>query len=719
MPARFRTTSILQNDAVECGAAALACVLAYHGRHVPLDQLRDECGVTRDGSNAAGIVAAARHHGLIAAGYRMEPAELDELPGPSVLFWEFNHFLTYEGRDAKRVFINDPATGRRTITPDELDAAFTGVALAFEPGPNFEPTPAPPGPARAMLWRLRQHRTEAIFAAVTGIVLAVPTVLAAGVVRSLFDVFPSVTNPPRSLAIAIIIIAILIRVFASAILRDVIARSATKSSVVSGGALFWRVLRLPLTFFQHRHPHEAATRIDTQSDASWRFAEHAIPAVAACVTGFVLSAMLFALVPAMGLASIVGALLAGLAIGLTGIKGDAGRAPLELARADAVAHSALRRFEIMKASAREADTFVRVQGWHVRAEAASQQDASERAGAMGVAAASPLFVFAAVVVAGAPLLLDGFISSGMLAAGLVLSAGISAAVNVLAPIPALASRLAHESRRQSEFTRQPGDQLFDDENPAITMTAATRRLKGFIELRNVTFGFNRLESPLLENLTLTVNPGEMIAIVGASGSGKSTLARLIAGLISPWSGEIFFDGAGRDRLPRTLLANSVAVVDQDVWLFNGTVRENITLWDSTVPDDAVQRAAKDAAIHDRITRRRGGYNAPVWDAGANFSGGQRQRLAIARALAMDPTVLILDEATSALDPGTEREVLDAVRRRGCTCILVAHRLSAVRDCRRVVVLDQGTITQQGRHEQLIEEDGPYARLMRDTEALAP
>jgi ABC-type bacteriocin/lantibiotic exporter with double-glycine peptidase domain len=242
---------------------------------------------------------------------------------------------------------------------------------------------------------------------------------------------------------------------------------------------------------------------------------------------------------------------------------------------------------------------------------------------------------------------------------------------------------------------------------------STRRLRGRVELENVTFGYSPLDKPLLTGFSLTVGPGQQVALVGGSGSGKSTVSRLISGLYAPWEGSIRIDGRRLEDIPRGALAASVSFVDQDVFLFEGTVRDNVALWDPSIPDDAVVAALQDASLYEVVTRRPGGIHSRVEQDGRNFSGGQRQRLEIARALVRRPSILVLDEVTSALDAETEQTVMDNLRRRGCACVVIAHRLSTVRDSDEIVVLDHGSVVERGRHEALVAAGGPYAALVRE------
>jgi len=728
-----RTPTILQLEAVECGAAALSMVLAYHGRHVPLEQMRVDCGVSRDGSKASGLLRAARGHGLVARGFRKEPRELADLPLPAIVFVNFNHFVVLEGFDGGRACVNDPARGRRSIDAVEFDQAFTGVVLTFERGPGFTPGGHAPSVLRSLRQYLDGFRGSIAMAFFVGLMLVlpglvIPYLLGRFVDEVLVAKLEGVALPLLAgLAIAALARSVLLAIQAK-FLMDLFGRAARYSARM----FFSRALALPMTFYSQRSAGEIAARVDLNE----RVAETISRDFATLALDLLTAGFFLALMVRMDarLTLIVACCMALELLAWHGLARRTGEISQELSvqagKLAGMATGGLSNIESIKAGGQETALFRKWLGLQVQFLNASIRAQrltlllGQAPALLGLVAHLSVLGFGAFLIVRA-----GGFSVGDLVAFQLLLASFSAPVHALfahtqklqtlrGDLARLDDVLHHQPEVGMESeTRKPGtDPAFPKSgksgtDPTFRKAGAVPGFRGGLEFRNVTFGYNKGEAPLVQDFCLTLAPGGRVALVGASGSGKSTLARLAAGLYPPWSGEILFDGRPRAEHDRALLADAVAYVDQDVALFEGTVRENLTLW-RDAPESALQAALRDASIDSEIMHREGGLDAPLQEGARNLSGGQRQRLEIARALVRDPALLILDEATSALDPVSEAAVEANLRRRNVTCMVVAHRLSTVRDADEIVVLEGGRVIERGRHEELASRPGSrYAALV--------
>jgi NHLM bacteriocin system ABC transporter peptidase/ATP-binding protein len=491
-------------------------------------------------------------------------------------------------------------------------------------------------------------------------------------------------------------------------------RSETKLAITATGRFLWHIIRLPIEFFTQRYAGEITSRISSNN----RVADVMTGQLAVSVIGL-FTAILYVVIMlyydvVLTVIGVTLSLLNMIVLRLISRRqaDESQRALQESGKLNATAMGGIQCIESIKASAREADFFSRWAGYQAKAASAEQRLASSAAMLQAIPICLELLSAALVLGVGGWWVMDGKLTIGMLVAFQTLLWSFTAPIHYLIQLGGMIQRLVGDMRRLDDVANYDIDAGFAVSGEGGVRGGAQRRLSGFVELRNVTFGYNRREEPLLKNFSLRLSPGDRVALVGGSGSGKSTIAKLVSGLYRPWEGQILFDGAPRETLPRELLANSFSMVDQDIFFYEGSVRENLSLWDRTLPDQAITRAAKDACIHDEVASRRGGYASKVEEGGRNFSGGQRQRLEIARALTIDPTVIVMDEATSALDAATEKIVDDNIRRRGCTCVIVAHRLSTIRDANEIVVLERGVVVQRGTHENLINVEGPYQRLIR-------
>lgn len=716
---RLRTPVMMQLEATDCGAACLGIVLAHFGRWVSLEEMREACGVGRDGSSAEDLVRAARRYGVEGVGWRREVHQLATMPLPLVLFWGFNHFVVLEGIREDRWFLNDPAVGHRVVDRDTIDRDFTGVALTFEPGEAFRPGGDPPGVLRRLWPWLREFKASLVFAALCGLLLVLP-MLALPLLLPVFvdHVLGGGQADWGDAVVGAMVAAGGVTWLLTWLQVRSLRKLAVRLSIKQSDRYITRLLRLSMQFFAHRFAGDLASRIQLID----KVAEVGAGQLTGLAIELLMSIAFLALMLVWDLP------LALVVVGLGALCLSAMRMMVRLRRdqnhqlrreqglLQGVGMAGLHAVDTLRATARE-DDFFSLWGGHQASELQARQKFAE----LGhVALALPglfhLLGAAAVFGIGGWRVMSGEMSVGTLMGFYVL------AVNFLNPIGRFAQfsdqleTLEADLQRLDDVFNAPEDTQPDTgaSAPARSIVTFSGRLRlvGRLEMRAVTFGFQRNRPPLIENFNLTLEPGQRVALVGPSGSGKSTLALLAAGAYRPWSGEILFDGHARETIPREVMTASVSIVDQHPVLFAGTVRDNLTMWNAQTPDEHLTAAARDAAIHEDIIARPLGYDSRVEEGGRNFSGGQRQRLEIARALVNNPTLLILDEATGALDSLTELRVDDNLRRRGCSCLIVAHRLSTIRDADRIIVLNRGQVVEEGTHEALIAvENSFYGRFL--------
>jgi NHLM bacteriocin system ABC transporter peptidase/ATP-binding protein len=719
-------------EAVECGAASLAMILSYHGRYVPLEELRVACGVSRDGSNAMSVVKAARSYGLVSSGARKE---LEELPGsafPVIAFWDFNHFLVIEGTSKAGLRVNDPASGRRVVPWEDADGRFTGVVLTFSPGPEFSRVGKPPSTLSSLAGRLTGSWPGVWFVVVAGLALVVP-VMAAPIVTQLFVdsvLVPSSPSQARGLVVALIV-TLLVQFWLAWWQRTVINRFNVKLTVTMADGFLRHALRLPLTFYAQRSVGDVAYRLQLGEEVAQVVSGQLAPALLQSLTAVLYLGLMLAISPVLALVPVAAAVIDVLVLRFAQRRRQeaSGVVIREESALHATSYYGLRTIESVKASGGEADLFGKVTGFHARAVNARQRLEVPFTAISAVPAMTAQLANIAVLGLGGLLVLRQELSIGQLMALTVLVSGFLNPIGILVNFGSTLQQARGHLDRIDDLLRypvgpesspgrgpesSPGPESSLNRGPEsdeVQAGTGPGKLRGEVELRQVTYGYSPTEPALIENFSLRVGPGQRIALVGGSGSGKTTVVRLLCGLVEPWSGEVLFDGVPRNELAAPLLASSFALVDQEIVLFTGTVRDNVAFMDSTLADTQIVKATRDAAMHWDITARPGGYAAEVADGGRNFSGGQQQRIEIARALAGNPSVLVLDEATSALDSHTEQVIDQALRRRACTTVVVAHRLSTIRDCDEIIVLDHGKVAERGTHDELMALDGAYTKLV--------
>lgn len=710
---RRRVPPILQMEATECGAACLAMILARFGRWVPLEELRVRCGVSRDGSKAASVLRAARELGLKAQGYRRQTGRIFDVPFPMIVFWNFNHFVVVEGIRGDRVYIVDPGEGPRTISRKEFDGSFTGVALGFEPGPDFRRGGSPPSVWRGLRRRLGAARAPLAFAIGATLLLVIPGLAIPTLSKVFVDdvLVHRHTSWMAPLLIGLGITAAM-RGLLTWLQQYCLARLEIKLSLVTTAKFFQHIVTLPMTFFHQRYAGDLANRVMLNNTVaqliSGGFATNAIAVLTLSFYGAVM--LSYDVLLAVAAFAMGGLNLIGLRLASTARENAQRRLLKEQGAIAGLSVSGVRMIETLKANGAEQDFFSRWTGIHANALGA-QQRLGLYTNLLNIAPPALAGLNSALVLGlGGVRILEGALTIGGLVAFQSLAQSFSR------PIEGLVQFGANLQTARGDIAKLDDVLNYEPDPRAVAAARESRPgrrepARGLVQLENVTFGYNRQEAPLVRDLNLTIAPGQRVALVGGSGSGKSTIARLACGILTPQSGVVRIDGRAVEDIRPSDFVAAMSFVDQDIHLFEGTVRDNICLWDRTVSSVALTRALRDAAIHDAIMSRPGKVESRVEEDGGNFSGGQRQRLEIARALVTDPAILVLDEATAALDTLTELEIDGRLRQRGCTCLIVAHRLSTIRDVDEIVVLDRGNIAERGTHDELIGQEGIYRDLI--------
>ncbi|MDA1301053.1 MAG: NHLP family bacteriocin export ABC transporter peptidase/permease/ATPase subunit [Proteobacteria bacterium] len=720
---RAKTGLLLQLEAVECGAAVLGMILEYHGRIEPLSELRRECGVSRDGSKASNMLKAARKYGLNCKGFKENLQSAMELQTPYVVFWNFNHFLVVEGFDLERgiVYINDPAHGHRKVTVDEFDESFTGVVLLFEPGAEFEKGGSKPSLVEAISRRL-MHSHEAIkYCLLAGLILTIPGLIIPAYTQVFLDYVlgESRTDWLRPLVMAMGV-TILFKGAAELLKYKFLRRLKIHLSVAMSSEFFWHLLKLPMGFYSQRYSGEIALRQelnDNMADIlSGKLADTAINCIMMVFYAFLMMYYNFWLT----MVGVFFALLNFVALSLVGQRRvDANiRLRQDFGKVAGDTIAALQSMETIKASGQESSFFTKWGGRYAKAANSLQelQIATQSLTVLPTLFSSLTTV--TIYVLGGVSVIHGDMTIGTLVAFTALMNNFQDPIKDLVDLGSEIQELEGDLKRLDDvLMTDPDEEAVGVREDTDSPDDWPLQLAGQVTLKNIKFGYSPLEPPLFEDVNIEVLPGKRVAFVGGSGSGKTTLGHLVCGLYKPWEGEVLFDGHDRRVIPRAVMTSSFAVVSQEVSLFEGTVRDNLTLWDNTIPDDTLKRALEDAAVLDVVLALPGGIDGMLLEGGANLSGGQRQRLEIARALVQNPSILVFDEATSALDSETERIIDERLRLRGCTCILVAHRLSTIRDCNEIIVLDKGKIIERGTHTELWEAKGLYADLLKAGEGV--
>lgn len=702
---------VMQMEALECGAASLAMVCAYYEKWIPLEQIRLDCGVSRDGANAKNLLVAARSYGFTAKGYRYEPEDLRRLGKfPCIIHWNFNHFVVLDGFRGNKAYLNDPAKGSYSVSMETFDNSFTGICLIFEPNETFAPSGKQKSVFSFAMSRLKGARTAVVFVVLTTLISALIGVISPAFSRIFMDRLLTHESPdwfyPFMIALSVMSA---LQLLISALEAYYSNRINAKLATVGSTSFLWKVLHLPMEFFSQRLAGDIQGRQGSNAGIANSVVNTFAPlALNAIMMVFYLVVMIRYswILTLVGLASlVVNAFMARIIskkrINITRVSmRDAGK----LAGATI---AGVEMIETIKASGAENGFFERWAGYQASVNSAKVKYAKINQYLGMIPAAVSTVTGIVVLTLGIWFAMEGTFTVGMIMAFQGMLSSFSAPATTFISAGQTMQEMRTQMERIDDVMLYREDECYQSEGKQCDL----EKLKGNIELNNITFGYSRLSAPIIKDFSLTVKPGERIALVGSSGCGKSTISKLVSGLYQPWNGEILYDGKPLSEVNRDVFTGSIAVVDQEVTLFEDSISNNIKMWDTSIEDFEMILAARDAQIHEEIMRRDGGYNYKIAEGGKDFSGGQRQRLEIARVLAKDPTVVILDEATSALDAKTEFDVVNAIKERGITCIVVAHRLSTVRDCDQIIVLEDGVAVERGTHEELYAKGGLYTRLI--------
>ena len=704
----------------ESGAVSMSMIFNYYGLFLNREKAREEAGVTEKGTSADRIQKAMVRNGFDATLKNIEMLEMEQLFLPAIVKLKNDKFAVVTKISKQNVYLNDPESGREKISRQEFSNVFAGQLIEAYPNESFQPG----GEKGNLLSYIKQWLGKdskiIVYVFILGLILIIPNIIFPASYKIFLDNILGLQQDYFYKPLIIVLIGLMLFTGALTFIQQrLVTRLEVKMALISSANFFRHLLKLPLPFFLGRFPGELGKRIPLNANLALVFAAD-LPKIVLNVISIILySIVMLNYNVLLTIIGVVFSLLSLWSLKVITAKREALNQIIVQNRGKVynVSMVGLQMIETIKASASENDFFEHWAGYQT-----NMVNNDQKLGYINkFLDILPAFLKSlnniVMICLGTLLVIYGSMTIGTLVAFQALmdtfSKPVSDIINNGGKIQDAAAYLT--TLKDALDTTE--DEVFTevDINPITQVTPADAKLNGELELRNVQFGYNKYEEPLIKDFSIKLTPGKSVALVGSSGSGKSTIAKLIVGINKLWGGEILIDGKNIKKYPSVILASSLSMVDQKVFLFNGTVNENITMWNKSTPQEHIVKAAKDACIDDVINERNGSFESIVLEDGKNYSGGQRQRLEIARALVNNPSILILDEATSALDPNSEKVIMNNLKKRACTSLIIAHRLSTIRDCDEIIVLDTGTIVQRGTHEELLKDKkGKYYKLVKLT-----
>lgn len=711
---RVRTPTVIQMEFVECGAASLSMMLGHYKRFCTLEELRIACAVSSNGVEAGQIIRGGKCYGLLGKAFKKTIQKLVEVEPPFIIYWNFNHFLVLEGFSKKGVYLNDPACGPRIVTFEDFCHSYTGIVITFQKTEEFKPGGSPPSVLNALKTRIVGLASTFVFLGITQACLLIPGLATVAFTQIFIDnIFIEHKLEWKWYLIFSIMTSMFLSIFLNWARGKCIYKMNAKVSIRLSSQFFFYILKLPLNFYQQRSSGDLAYRLQLNDTVINIITEQLSRVVLNLLLIGVYGSIMFYFSFWIGLIAVVEAIVNIIILAWINRKRTDAMSKVLQTNLQMIGYSVggLQSIETIKSLGLEADFFSKWANTNTAFLTSNQEYGSVN---IFLSVITPLFngfCSALTVTVGALLVMKGSLSIGMLMALQSISGNFVGPLMELVELGKSLQQTKIDLLRLDDSLNNAVDPRFATAEPMLSDAESIDKLTGALSIKDISFGYSKATDPIVENISFDIQPGKIVALLGPTDAGKTTIATMAAGLYDPWAGEVLYDGKTRNHIPATIFKDSIAIVDQTINLFPGSIRDNLTLWNIDISEETIVEAAKDACIHDQIITREKGYKYEMKEQGIDFSGGERQRFEIARAFITKPSLLILDEALNGLDIETEKTILRNVKKRGCACLIVTNRLSAIRLCDEIIVVDRGAVLQKGTHHTLKNEEGFYKQVI--------